>query len=103
MFTGGGMHGREWGGAYMAGGMCGRRDVWGGMHSGGACMAVGVCMTGGMHGGGCVAGGAWQGGVHATYAPPRTLRDTVGQCTGGTHPTGMHSCTVDIFTDDVER
>ena len=23
---------------------------------------------------------------------PPTLRDTAGQCVGGTHPTGMHSC-----------
>ena len=60
----GGMHGKE--------GMCGR----GGMHGRGA------CMTGGH---------AWQGCVcHA--CPPQTLRDTVGKCAGGTHPTGMYSC-----------
>ena len=34
----------------------------------------------------CMAGG------HAWHACPPTLRDTVSQCTGGTHPTGMHSC-----------
>ena len=40
-------------------------------------------------------GHAWQGGVHGMHAPHppgRILRDTVGKCTGGTHPTGMHSC-----------
>ena len=61
----------------------------GGVHGkGGACVAKGACVVkgdmcgkGGMHGeGGC----AW-------YADP-PLRDTTGQCAGGTHPTGMHSC-----------
>ena len=43
-------------------------------------------MAGGMHGrGACVVGGG-----HACHAPP-TPRDVVGQCAGGTHPTGMHS------------
>ena len=38
-----------------------------------------------VHGRGCMAGGAWQGGVSGR-------RD--GHCTAGgsTHPTGMHSC-----------
>ena len=49
----------------------------------------------------CVAkvGHVWQGGGmygkrgrHAWYACPPLLRDTAGQCAGGTHPTGMHSC-----------
>ena len=45
---------------------------------------------GGMHDGGyawweC----AWQG---ACMPHTPTLRDTVGQCAGGTHPTVMHSC-----------
>ena len=39
-------------------------------------------MVGGMHG----------GDMRAMHAPPPTLRDTVGQCARGTHPTGMHSC-----------
>ena len=52
----------------------------------------------------CVAGGAcvteeeraWQGGMHVMHAP-RTLPDMVGQCVGGTHPTGMHSCIFNHF------
>ena len=55
------------------------------MRGGGACMAGGR-VGGGMYGM-CVVGG-----VHAMHAPTRTLRDTVGQCAGGTHPTGMHFC-----------
>ena len=43
----------------------------------GGCVARGVCMaSGGMHG--------QRGGMHD--------EDTAGQCAGGTHPTGMHSC-----------
>ena len=64
------------GGACMAGGMHGR----------GACMG-GMCGRGA-----CVAGGhAWWGCMHAMHVPP-TPRDMVGQCAGGMHPTGMHSC-----------
>ena len=92
--------GHVWQGACMAGGgMCGR----------GTCMA-GACMAGGAHDrghawqGACMARGhVWQGvwvvggmcgrgGVHATHAPSQTPRDMVSQCTGSTHPTGMHSC-----------
>ena len=36
----------------------------------------------------CVAGG------YACHACLPTLRDTVGQCAGGTHPAGMHSCII---------
>ena len=79
-------------GACMAGGHAGQRHVW-----------QGVCMARSVRGGGHV----WQGGIHgrghawqeacmaggcACHACPRTPRDTVGQCAGGTHPTGMHSC-----------
>ena len=32
-----------------------------------------------------------KGGVHGMHAPT-LLRDMVGQCAGGKHPTGMHSC-----------
>ena len=35
------------------------------------------------------------GGVHVKHAHPfpgLILRDKVGQCASGTHPTGMHSC-----------
>ena len=31
--------------------------------------------------------------------PPPTLRDKVGQCAGRTHPTGMHSCLANYFTE----
>ena len=75
-----------------------------GVYGKGACMTGGVCMAGGVRGGeACMAGGhAWQGGMHGKGAcvsggmhamhAPWTPRDMVGQCTGGTHPTGMHSC-----------
>ena len=59
----------------------------------GACGAVrdmcgrGVCVVGGMCGKG---GHVWQGGMPCTHL--RTPQDMVGQCVGGTHPTGMHSC-----------
>ena len=36
--------------------------------------------------GGC----AWQGGM----PPPDTM--TYGKCAGGTHPTGMHTCSLDL-------
>ena len=79
--------GHVWQGVCMAGG-----HVWQG-----ACVArghvwQGVCVArGGVHGRGCMAGG-----MHATHASPQTLRDTVGQCAGGTHPTGMHSCIYEV-------
>ena len=50
-----------------------------------------------MHGflvGACMPGGGYVMHTH--------LRDTAGQCAGGTHPTGMHSC-LKINTDsDIE-
>ena len=85
-------------------------DVCGGMHGWGHAWR-GAFVTGGV----CVAGGhAWQkGDVHGNrgHAWRRVgacvakleacmvcmhplLRDTAGQCAGGTHPTGMHSCGV---------
>ena len=100
----------------MEGGMCGEGVCMAGGHVWqGSCMTVGHVWQGGMHAGGVHGGGhAWQGvlmaGGHAWGAcvargacmaggacmphipPPRTPRDTVGQCAGGTHPTGMHSC-----------
>ena len=103
------------GGAWLlqgGGGMrgCSRGHVWllwGGVHGeGGACVAKGgMCGKGGhvWQRGACVAkggmcgkgghawqrGGVWQKGGCVWYAPPR---DTAGHCAGGTHPTGMHSC-----------
>ena len=58
------------------------------------------CSQGGRAWPGGVCGGGMRspGGVHAGGAcavcTPRGLiiRDTFGQCAGGTHPTGMHSC-----------
>ena len=65
---GGGMRGCSWGGhAWRRGGMCGE--------GGCAWQRRGMCGKGG----------------HAWYAPPDP-RDTAGHCAGGTHPTGMHSC-----------
>ena len=87
--------------------MAGSVHGWWGVRGWGAGM-VGWCMAGG-HAwlGVCMAGGhVWQGGMHGWGAgvagghachacPPPTLRDTVGQCAGGMHSTGMHSCYVD--------
>ena len=84
----GGVHGREvhgaghawqgecvWWGACVTGGMCDRGHAWQGGAWRGACMAGGHVW--------------WGEGMHAM--PPPTPRDVVGQCAGGTHPTGMHS------------
>ena len=72
----GGVHGR---------GAC----VVGGMHGRGACMAGGACMVRGA----CVVSGgcAWPGG-HVWSEGGMRDEDMAGQCAGGTHPTGMHSC-----------
>ena len=84
--------GHVWQGVCMAGahvwqgGMCGK----GACMVGAVCVAGGVCVARGVHGRGCMAGG-----MHATHAP-QTLRDMVGQCAGGTHPTGMHSCIYEV-------
>ena len=61
----------------------------GGMHGRGTCVVVG----GGGHAwlGACVAGGVCGRGC-TCHTHPQTPRDMVGQCAGGTHPTGMHSC-----------
>ena len=76
----GGVDGR---GACVAGGHACRGHAWQGVW-----MAGGHVWQGGMHGGACVARGACMPHI----PPPQTPRDTVGQCAGGTHPTGMHSC-----------
>ena len=101
----GDMHGR---GACMVGACVARGQGhvwWGGMHGRGcgkgACVVKGVCMAKGvcMVKGGCA---WWGGGMHGEegmhgegghvwYACPPP-RDAAGQCAGGTHPTGMHSC-----------
>ena len=86
------MAGGAWWGACITGGMHGGGHVWWGMHSGGhawqggGMCGGGLCMAGGM----CGRGHAWQGYAHplpCTLSPP-----TCGQCAGGMHPTGMHSC-----------
>ena len=87
----GGVHGR--GGVHGEGGMHGEGAVawqrWG-------------CMAGGVHsrgcawqrGGMCGKGGACmaKGAVRGMHAP--LLRDTACQRADGTHPTGMHSCSI---------
>ena len=73
------------GGACMAGGVCGRGNVWW------------ACVAGGMHGmGACVAGGcmfgrvcAWQGSMRRRGA---CVAGETATAADGTHPTGMHSC-----------
>ena len=59
----------------------------------GGCMILGGCMVrGGAWSGGCmVPGGAWsQGGAGGD--PP------MATAAGGTHPTGMHSCFIQILS-----
>ena len=80
----GGMHVGDWGGACMAEGHACLGGGVGGMHGWGhawpgACVVGGACMVRGMHG-----GGACMAGETATAV-------------GGTHPTGMHSCTCRIL------
>ena len=48
---------------------------------GGACVVGGACMAGGH---------AWQGGMHGRGA---CMAGKTAIAAGGTHPTGMHSCT----------
>ena len=60
----GGMYGKGWGHEW-------RGPAWRGCVAGGA-------WQGGLHG-----GGAWQGGLHAGETATEA---------GGTHPPGMHSC-----------
>ena len=123
-FIQGGMHGFIWGGmhGFIQGGMCGfiqGRCAWfysgGGhawFHSGGMHGFIqGVCVVwfgggcgfiwGGMHGfiqGACMVlfgGHAWfySGGACVVFS---VFSDTMryGQWAGGTHPTGMHSCSL---------
>ena len=104
----GGMHDgwHAWQGACVAGGVCMVRGcVWQGV-----CMAGGHAWQGGMHGrGACMVGGmhgrghAWpgeacmaSGGMHGQRGGMHD-EDMAGQCMGGTHPTGMHSCSICIF------
>ena len=56
----------------------------GGVHGekgGHAWQKGGMCGEGAVHG---------EGGMRGMHTP--SLRDTAGQCAGGAHPTGMHSC-----------
>ena len=46
-----------------------------------------ACMAGGVHGGGC----AWQGCVHGGGA---CVAGKMAIAAGGTHTTGMHSCSL---------
>ena len=87
---------------YKGGGMHGRGHAWSGgaCVAGGACMAGGCAWLGGVHGrehawqGVCMEGGhAWQGtcvgGGGACVAGEMAI------AAGGTHPTGMHSCSLE--------
>ena len=86
------MHGC-WQGGVRGRGVCVAGGA--GVHGRGACMAGGhvwwggVRGRGGVHGRGGMQGACMAGGVRGMHTPPR---DTAGQCAGGTHPTGMHSC-----------
>ena len=63
------------GGMCTAGGMCGRGHVWQGCVCG-----RGVCVAGGVH-----EGHVWQGDMCAGETAIEV---------GGTHPTGLHSCSI---------
>ena len=91
--------GYAWQGAHAWQGVCmeGGHAWQGGMHGGGMC-GRGACVAGGMCGrGACVVGGM-HGRGHAChgYTPPPTPQDTVSQCAGGMHPTGMYSCLLNV-------
>ena len=100
---GGGMHGRE--------GMPGRGCAWQGEHAwqwehvwqgerawqGGCVWQRGTCMIGGhVWRGACMVGVCMIGGVHGRDT---CVADTTrySQWAGGTHPTGIHSCSSSIF------
>ena len=74
--------------------MAGGHAWWGGV-CGRGCAWQEAFMTGGVHGRGHAWqrgwGHAWQGGMCDGGI------QSVGQCAGGTHPTGMHSCTENCF------
>ena len=106
--AGGGMCGQGGRHAWL-GGVCGRGHAWpggawpgGNMHGwGGACVVGGWCVAGGcawlggMCGwGACMAGGMHGGGMRGMHPlpPADTTSTAYGQPSGGTHPTGMHSC-----------
>ena len=69
----------------------------------------GVCMSGGMHGRGCVAGGhAWQGGMYGKGVCMAGSCMTGGMCGGGcmagetaTAVDSMHSCCNTEYPDKV--
>ena len=87
-----------WGRHAWQGAVCGRGACMAGEHVWqGACMA-GVCAWKGGHvwQGACMAGGhAWQEGAWHAWPPADTMRYV--QLAGGTHPTGMHSCIVNVI------
>ena len=61
---------------------------WGGLHQGG------VNIQGSLHWGGSASWGGWHPGWGVCQTPRSPKSDTMGygKRTGGTHPTGMHSC-----------
>ena len=65
------------------------------------CMRQGACMAGGHAWQGCVCGrggmhGDMHGKVHAWWGGGMCAGETVTEV-GGTHPTGMHSCSILYF------
>ena len=89
---GGSMHGRGacvagWTHAWQGGGMHDRGHAWWEVCVVGVCMAEGACMVVGMHDrGACVAG-----------APPPCMAGETTTEADGTHPTGMHSCLIEVL------
>ena len=91
-------------GGGMPGGCACPGGVVGGMHGWEACV-VGACMAGGMHGRGCMhaQGCAWWGwacmpGEGACMPRVRAgggcMTGKTATAVAGTHPTGMHSCSI---------
>ena len=101
----GGMHG-EGGQVWWRGGVCGKGGcAWQGGHAwqrGGHAWQRGAYMAKGGHAwqsGVCMAkaGCAWRKGEACMVCTAPPLRDIAGQCAGGRHATGMHSCFASFY------
>ena len=79
------------GGCLVPGGAWSERGAWSGRVAGpGGCLVPGDIWSGGIPGLGVPGpGGAWSGRCLVETPPPLPRTATA---TGGTHPTGMHSC-----------
>ena len=83
----------------MVGGVHGGGHVW----PRGACVVWGDCMAGGMRGRVCVAGGmcggVWGGRGMCGRGGGMCMAGETATAVDGTHPTGTHSCLLEILTN----